>query len=325
MKDKRSIFIWEPCHSIISDAIQRFECQWNKYSIKSRRYHIIKLIRDVIDPAISTYITTLPPRYSFFVTGGGVMGLSEVIRLIGFDQMMKAQHQLLRQFTQTLAKETPIDQCFIATINSLKELALRCRYKRPKTSSLSVDIRLNTQRRQGLCAYCGEMTEFTALVTGINENHIMNIANSEHKKLELSHQYCSQHRPRLTNGKWNPVYRSAKRSLEEFNIELTRLINQSFDHSTIRAQSGDPLVDQYFANYISKNELHPTDESELRNIARRMVDSKLTDNKKKILVLKKTGLNQTEIANVIQGRTQQPLSRQAVSRLLASVRKEFKL
>jgi hypothetical protein len=209
--------------------------------------------------------------------------------------------------------------------SSIHELVTHCPYKYSKTSYLSVNIRLNTQQRQDLCAYCGEMTEFSAFVTGVNNNYIMNTENPGHKKSELSHQYCINHRPKLKNGKWNPVYRTAKRSSEQFNIELTRLINQSFDHFTIRAQSGDSLVDQYFFSYILKNTLHPTDESELRNIARRMVDSKLSDNKKKILVLKKAGLNQTEIANRLQGGTQKPLSRQTVSRLLASVRKEFKL
>ena len=208
---------------------------------------------------------------------------------------------------------------------SIHELATHCPYKYSKTPYLSVNIRLNTQPRQELCAYCGEMTEFSAFVTGVNNNYIVNTENAEHKKSELSHQYCINHRPKLKNGKWNPAYRTAKRSFEQFNIELTRLTNQSFDHLTIRAQSGDPLVDQYFFSYILKNTLHPTDESELRNIARRMVDSKLSDNKKKILVLKKSGLNQTEIANRLQGGTQKPLSRQTVSRLLASVRKEFKL
>ena len=237
---------------------------------------------------------------------------------------MTSKLQPLHQFAKNL-KISHMYQCITKSRNSIHDLETHCHYKHSKTSYPSINIRINTEPRQDLCAYCGEMTECSSFVTGVNESYILNTENAEHKKSELSHQYCINHRPKLKNGKWNPVYRTAKRSFEQFNIELTRLTNQSFDHLTIRAQSGDTLVDQYFFSYILKNTLHPTDDSELRNIARRMVDSKLSDNKKKILVLQKAGLNQTEIANRLQGSTQKPLSRQTVSRLLSSIRKEFKL
>jgi hypothetical protein len=274
-------------------------------------------------PATSAYISTLPSRHVYIVTGIGRTELIKVILLIGAEQMM-SKLQLLHQ-PATNFKILHIYQRITLRLDSIHELETHCPYKYSKTSHLSVNIRINTQPRQDLCAYCGEMTEFSAFVTGVNNNYVLNTENPGNKKQELSHQYCINHRPKLKNGKWNPAYRTAKRSFEQFNIELSRLINQSFENFTFRAQSGDPLVDQYFFIYILKNTLHPTDESELRNIARRMVDSKLSDNKKKILVLKKAGLNQTEIANRLQGGTQKSLSRQTVSRLLASIRKEFKL
>ena len=280
-------------------------------------------MRAAMTPATAAYISTLPSRHVCFVTGIERIELIKVMLLIGVEQIM-SKLQLLHQ-SATNSKILHIYQRITGGHSSIHELVTHCQYKHSKTSYPSINIRIDTEPRQDLCAYCGEMTEFSAFVTGVNNNYIVNTENAEHKKSELSHQYCINHRPKLKNGKWNPAYRTAKRSLEQFNIELTRLINQSFDHFTIRAQSGNPLVDQYFFSYILKNTLHPTDESELRNIARRMVDSKLSDNKKKILVLQKSGLNQTEIANRLQGGTQKLLSRQTVSRLLASVRKEFKL
>ncbi|PTB90634.1 LuxR family transcriptional regulator, partial [Marinobacter sp. Z-F4-2] len=60
-------------------------------------------------------------------------------------------------------------------------------------------------------------------------------------------------------------------------------------------------------------------------LARRMVDSKLSDTKKKMLVLKRSGFSQAEIGKRILNAKQQPMTRQAVSKALASVRKEFLL
>jgi hypothetical protein len=89
--------------------------------------------------------------------------------------------------------------------------------------------------------------------------------------------------------------------------------------------SGDKLVDQYFLYLMLGKTLQPADKAELRNLARRMVDSKLSDTKKKMLVLKRDGFNQTEIGKQILNAKQQPMTRQAVSKALASVRKEFLL
>jgi transcriptional regulator len=57
----------------------------------------------------------------------------------------------------------------------------------------------------------------------------------------------------------------------------------------------------------------------LRDVARLMVDAKLSDAKKKMLVLQLSGLNQSEIAKRLPGCEQQPLTRQAVSKALASI------
>ena len=71
--------------------------------------------------------------------------------------------------------------------------------------------------------------------------------------------------------------------------------------------------------------IQPADHAELRNLARRMVDSKLSDTKKKMLALQKLGFNQTEIGQRLLNANHQPMTRQAVSKALASVRKEFLL
>ncbi|MCM5798095.1 hypothetical protein M4D18_17795, partial [Klebsiella pneumoniae] len=67
------------------------------------------------------------------------------------------------------------------------------------------------------------------------------------------------------------------------------------------------------------------DVGKLRDIARHMVDSRLTDSKKRMLVLKKQGFNQRQIADKlteIEGRT---ISPQAVSKALKSVDSDFNI
>ncbi len=125
--------------------------------------------------------------------------------------------------------------------------------------------------------------------------------------------------------KSQPLYRQAKRSLAKFNIELARLTNQCANRSRPNALSGDELIDKYFFQLMLRLTLQPADEAELRNLARRMVDSKLSDTKKKMLVLQKSGSNQSEIGQRILNSEQQPMTRQAVSKALATVRKEFRL
>ncbi|WP_254617673.1 hypothetical protein [Pseudomonas aeruginosa] len=91
------------------------------------------------------------------------------------------------------------------------------------------------------------------------------------------------------------------------------------------AASGDPLVDEYFFHYMLGQTIQPADIAELRDLARLMVDSKLSDTKKRILMLQHLGLNQSEIAEQLVGNGQRPLTRQAVSKAIASIPKNFHL
>ncbi|MXS85627.1 hypothetical protein ABO04_06835 [Nitrosomonas sp. HPC101] len=59
--------------------------------------------------------------------------------------------------------------------------------------------------------------------------------------------------------------------------------------------------------------VQPADKGELRNQARLMVDSKLSDRKKQILILQWSGLNQSEIARKLG------IERQAVLKALKSL------
>lgn len=233
--------------------------------------------------------------------------------------MVRMQRQLLRQFIKTKNINTARDQRFIATLESLSELVENCSNKRPKKSSQEKGVNLNSQRKQGFCDFCGSLTELAVFMETVAAKQINDVELQDHQKLELSHQYCSEHRPRLTTGEWNPLYRKAKRSFQQFNIELARLNRQCAKRSTPQAASGDSLVDSYTYHYMLRQNLQPADIAELRDLARQIIDAKLTDRKKQILALQHAGCNQSEIAQ------QLGIARQAVSKTLAAIPMEFQL
>ena len=314
MKKEQTITIWEGCDPDISEAIERFQDRWRPYSTASRRYPIVRLIQEVIDPAVATYMNALPARYSGFVSGVGAgLDFSETIRLVGFDTMVRLQRQLLRHFIKTVDRQDSRDQRFVATVESLTSLVWDCACKRPKKTTTTTGVNLNAQRKHGFCELCGELTEFADFMATVAEDQVNDVELQDRKKLELSHQYCARHRPILANGSRNPAYRQAKRSLAQFNLELDRLNRQCAKRATPQAASGDPLVDRYFYHLMLSQTVQPADKGELRNQARLMVDSKLSDRKKQILILQWDGLNQSEIARKLG------IERQAVSKALKSL------
>ncbi|EGQ7788516.1 transcriptional regulator [Vibrio cholerae] len=320
------IAILPGCAQPVSLAIAKFRTRWGPYSAFSRRYPILRLIQELIDPAIAEYMDSLPNSYKNHVAGiGSGVGFSEIIRLIGLEAMVRMQRQLLRQFIKTSDEQTQRDQCFVATIESLIELTWDCTCKRPKKSTATKGVNLNVQRKHSFCEFCGNLTEYSKFMLTVEQRQTNEVELIDHKKLELSHNYCKEHRPKLANDEWNPSYKQAKRSLAQFNIELSRLAHQSAHRAKPHAMSGDKLIDDYFFLFMLNLTLQPADVAELRNLARKMVDSKLSDNKKKMLVLQHYGYTQSQIGTKLLSRKQQPMTPQAVSKALAAVRKDFVL
>ncbi|MDX9885190.1 LuxR family transcriptional regulator [Thauera sp.] len=315
MKNDPTIVIWEGCDPTVSEAIEQFEDRWRPYSASSRRYPIVGLIQELIDPAVAAYTATLPQRYLGHIPGAGTgVSFSGIIRLVGLDAMVRMQRQLLRQFIKTEDTQTPKDRRFVATLESLIGLVWDCACKRPVKSKVR-DTRLNGERLQGFCRFCGSLAELTSFAGGSDDPK----ADDAEEKLRLSSLYCLDHRPKLPSGAWNPVYRQARRSLAQFDLELARLSQQCAKPATAQVKSGDQLVDSYFFHYVAGQTLQPADKAELRNQARLMVDSKLSDRKKQMLMLQWSGLNQSEIARKLG------IERQAVSKALAAIPAIFRL
>ena len=299
------IFIHDDCAPTVAEALQKFQERWRPYSTASRHYPIVGLIREVIDPAVATYMTTLPARYSSFVPGAGTgTDFSEIIRLVGLDAMVRLQRELLRRFIKTVDRQDSRDRRFIGTLESLAGLALSCACKRPKKAALRG---LNGTRSRSFCRFCGKPAGLKSFADDDSQTR----GNDD--KLRLSSKYCADHQPLLSSGASNLAYRRAKRSVAQFDMELDRLNRQCANRGKPKAASGDPLVDRYFHHYLLAQTVQPADKGELRNQARLMVDSKLSDHKKQILVLQRDGFNQSQIGRRLG------IERQAVSKALKSL------
>lgn len=309
MKKRSTITVWEGCDPTIADVIKQFENRWESYSESAKRYPIVRLIEELIDPAVAAYSAMLPSRYLGHIPGAGTgVRFSEIMQLVGTDAMVRLQRQLIRAFVLTEDKQTERDQQFIATLETMMELVWASKRKQPKKR----DVRgLNSQRVQGFCRFCGELAELASFAGG-------NGQRGPDEQLRLSNLYCAAHRPKLPDGVWNPAYSQAKRSVAQFDLELSRLSLQSANLRTPLATSGDPLIDSYVYHYVRKYGLQPADEPELRHHARRMADMKFTDQKKRIVMLQRYGVSQSEISRMLR------ISRQAVSKALTSTPAPFR-
>ncbi len=137
MKNKSTITIWDGCDPTVSEAIGQLQDRWHPYSKYSKRYPIVRLIQELIDPAVAAYTTTLPQRYLGHIPGAGTgVSLSGIIRLVGLDAMVRMQRQLLRQFIKTEDRQTSRDQRFTATLETLIGLGLGLRLQTPENISL---------------------------------------------------------------------------------------------------------------------------------------------------------------------------------------------
>lgn len=310
MKDQPDVAICNGCYPPVASAIAQFLSRWGPYSaVAPTRPQLHQLMRELIDPAITAYLATLPPAYQSYVLGNESQpGVGNVAQLLGFENTRKVQKERLRQFLKLEDRQSEQDRQFIATLESLMNVLWGCALKGIERSRLRGSP-LNGERRQGFCRFCGSPTELTVFASGSDEPK----RDDPDDKLRLSDKYCEKHRPRLANGFWNPAYQLARRSKAQFDLELARLSKQSAKASQPRANSGDALVDSYYLAFVAQHGLQPYHKGELRDFARLMVDTKLTDRKKQLLVLQRSGFNQSEIARKLG------LTRQAIFKTLASI------
>ncbi|MCX4065130.1 LuxR family transcriptional regulator [Pseudomonas sp. S1Bt30] len=309
------IQIVSSCSPILESAIRELVASWKPYSSSARRFPILRLIEGLIDPAIQQ-LTIHDSVFGRYVVGaGGKVSLSALIRTIHFKAVMRAQQVLIRQYISATKHTGEQSREVLGTLETIVELVGACGRKRPVRSRCPVKgVTQNEQRNRDLCEVCGNPSELTRLIdTGEWPEE-----NDPDYALHLSSRYCVDHRPRYADGSWNSQYLRAKRSKEVFSLELVRLTRQSAQRSPPDDSEGS-IADRYAFYHAHSLGLTAADEVELRGQARLMTDARLTDTKKQMLMLRASGLNQSEIARTIG------ISRQAVSKALASIPSSFQL
>ena len=144
MKSFPFIRVWEGCDLNIAKAVRQFQDRWSPYSAASRGKRVDRLIKELIDPAVASYATSSPQRYLSYIPGaGGVVPLSEIVRLVGLNSTARLQRQLLRAFVSAQAEKSERDQQFVATLETLLDLIRSCARKPPFKSKIR-DTRLES-------------------------------------------------------------------------------------------------------------------------------------------------------------------------------------
>ncbi|HGP0242041.1 TPA: LuxR family transcriptional regulator [Pseudomonas aeruginosa] len=300
--------VWPNCSPIMEAAVRELVANWRPYSSSARRFPIRRLIEQLIDPAIALLcVDAVFQRYMLGAPGTTV--LSDLIHSIHYKGAMRAQRVLIRQYISATRHTGEQSREVIGTLETLVEVIGACGRKRPARSRCTVEgVTQNAQRNRDFCEVCGQPSELAHL---INTGDWPESADTDYA-LHLSNRYCASHRPRHADGTWNPQYQRAKRSKNLFNLELARLTEQSAQR-TPSPKHDTPAAELFAFHITHSNGLTAADEGALREQARLMIDARLTDVKKQMLILRASGLNQSEIAR------RMGISRQAVSKALGSI------
>lgn len=291
------IKIWQECNPLIAIAINNFQERWTPFSTESKTHSLSSLLSEIIEPAWKKYIQLLEKNYSV----RAIFSIFSFSLITCTDDFRKLENAILENFPEA------IDAELHATLETMRELFKSCSLKKPKYLK---NGRLD-RRPNEICDFCGENTElFLSIKRGQN---ILGYDPDE-GTARLSVVYCSKHRPKYLNQTRNPLYQSANRNKISFKTELSRLERQCVSTSDSRAQSGNPEIDLFYVRLQAREAFFLTDVSNLRKEARRLVDTRIDDTKKRIIMLRAEGLTLNTIANLLDMK-----SRQAVSKALASV------
>lgn len=304
--------VWPNCSPIMEAAVRELVASWRPYSSSARRFPIRRLIEQLIDPAIALLCVDAVFR-RYMLGAPGATALSDLIHSIHYKGAMQAQRVLIRQYMSATRHTGELSKEVIGTLETLVEVIGACGRKRPARSRCTVEgVTQNAQRNRDFCEVCGQPSELAHL---INTGDWPESADTDYA-LHLSNRYCASHRPRHADGTWNPKYQRAKRSKNLFNLELARLTEQSAQR-TPSPKHDTPAAELFAFHITHSNGLTAADEGALREQARLMIDARLTDAKKQMLILRASGLNQSEIAR------RMGISRQAVSKALGSIPSSF--
>ncbi len=305
MTDEPRITVWKGCAHDVASAVKIFCDRWGPYSTKSSHHSIFSLFGELIDPAFAAYLATLPDhhpgRWLFSETS-----ITKLARQGGFGLPEKVIRFFLRQYTRMDGHDVEYE----ATLETVQEVARRCRTKRPN----SLPSRRANRLYSEYCEFCGAHTELSAKEKGCTRP-----GYDGEGAARLSGKYCWDHRPKYLDGSRNDKYLRAARHKREFEIELGRLILQASAPSKPNAATGASDLDLFYFRLLTPYPVYPSDVCFLRNEARQIVDSRVNDQKKRIVMMRSNRYALSAIAEKVSAR-----SRQAVAKTLGSIPKWYR-
>ena len=336
-----NITIWERCDPRLASAITTFFQKWEPYSTQSKRYSIFGLLRECIDPAwaaLSSDFQSLNHEAlnRIWVQFGKDQGhelrpldtysFSALAIRLHFDNL----DLLIKMIGHNVADQDD-GNSILPSLDTLRELAVACRRKKPKRDS---GRKIIPFRDRAICRYCNMPTELAEQAA--NKKRALHKEKQDPKNQKnvilstLSALYCSNHRSKEAfSDSVRSEYFKAKRSQRSFDKELERLDWQSWAGTkNAGAKSGNALIDQFIWRLsmllrltYEQQDFDQDDilESNLRLEARKLVDKCITDRKKEIVALLASGINQSEVARHLG------IKRQAVSKALQSIPNEYRL
>lgn len=342
----------EQIDSELASAIGVFHDRWGSYTERSRQYPLVRLFRELIEPAWAAFCIRHPAlsqeriaqvwkrhqKANFPSEASGQarqkkkqqsLRLSDVAHTYGFDELTRFLEQLIRQL-QGAEKWS---------VEYLRDTVDACALKSSKKIFIKGAMMVNVEAFDSCCRFCGKKTELYSHIDGEIPMPSEASGYEKRKAPRLSTVFCREHRARAQGNKSvNWRYRSAKRSEEKFLREWSHLDDQAFiaewryldNHphfrypGTIQPQSGNELTDEFLFRLVSATKLWEIYLAEgysgrVRAQARELVDKKISDRKKEIVALLARGLNQTAAGK------QLGISRQAVSKALKSIPNSYRL
>lgn len=322
MKHVFKISVHDNCDNEVRLAIERMNSRSAPFSLASKRYSVLRLFREELDDVLANYQAGLELKHRMFEIPGlyGELPFSEHVRKLGPKKVNEQVRYGLKRFmSSALCANDEIDSRFIDTADTLVEVLFFCQHKKPAMSKTDINkmsgTHLNMRRPKELCSFCGELSEFAQYMENKNLPEYADLSDRSY----LSHKYCCKHRPLLHDGTWNSEYRKAKRNQESFELEAHRFLCQTASREKAKAASGNEYVDQFILKIVAATDYIILDEDKIRNLARRVIDFKISDRKKQVLVMNALGMSQAEIARQLNVR------RQAISKMLKSIPDEFRL
>lgn len=300
----QNIDAFSGCTPVMASAVENLCDRWESYSTKSRSYSIFSLFEELIVPAWATYASTLPEHHL-----GRDISLVKMAQLYGFDVIEKFVHLSIRMFMNAEI----YDPEFVETLDTILVVAEACKTKPPKKQPRYGA--LANRLFNNYCEFCGAHTELAAKNNGESQAGFENDSMAR-----LSAKYCSTHRPKnFLDGSRNHEYLWAVRHKLEFKIELKRLNCQSNFMAKPNAGTGDANLDQFYFKLLAHLPVYSTDICFLRNEARQIVDLRVNDKKKQIIMMRAAKYSLAKIADEVGAN-----SRQAIGKAISSVPKKFR-